>query len=212
MVMASDDSWSCWRRARRARSERWTRPSGRETRTRRPRRRRPATVAEPWGCVLVLCGSAPKRWVRGHGCSCGQHAFPGSASRPGIARVRTGCVARGPRLPRGRASRRARRELMPSFVNTFFRCHSTVRGLRKSAAPISGSSGRRGRAGRCAPPGSELVARVVAALADLLAGGQQLVPRTLGESLRAHREKRLARARSCSRASTRRPSRRSHSP
>src|SRR4051794_2013375 len=41
--------------------------------------------------------------------------------------------------------------------------------------------------------GSELVAGVVAALSDLLAGGQQLVPRTLGESLRAHREQRLAR-------------------
>src|SRR5215207_5369840 len=40
---------------------------------------------------------------------------------------------------------------------------------------------------------SELVAGVVAALADLLAGGQQLVPRTLGESVRAEREQRLAR-------------------
>src|SRR5829696_5995043 len=40
---------------------------------------------------------------------------------------------------------------------------------------------------------SELVAGVIAALADLLAGGQQLVPRTLGKSLRAHREQRLAR-------------------
>src|ERR687898_1034437 len=40
---------------------------------------------------------------------------------------------------------------------------------------------------------SELVAGVIAALADLLAGGQQLVPRTLGESLRAQREQHLAR-------------------
>src|SRR5829696_8415561 len=40
---------------------------------------------------------------------------------------------------------------------------------------------------------SELVAGVIAALADLLAGGQQLVPRTLGKSLRAHRKQRLER-------------------
>jgi hypothetical protein len=55
---------------------------------------------------------------------------------------------------RGNASRSARRELMPSLVNTFLRCHSTVRGLRKSSAPISGSSARRARGGRCAPPGA----------------------------------------------------------
>jgi hypothetical protein len=38
----------------------------------------------------------------------------------------------------GRASRRARRDLISSFVKTLWRCHSTVRGLRKSCAPISG--------------------------------------------------------------------------
>ena len=32
-----------------------------------------------------------------------------------------------------------RREAMPSFVNTLPRCHSTVRGLRNSSAPISAS-------------------------------------------------------------------------
>jgi hypothetical protein len=31
------------------------------------------------------------------------------------------------------------RELIPSLRNTFRRCHSTVRGLRNSRAPISGS-------------------------------------------------------------------------
>ena len=30
------------------------------------------------------------------------------------------------------------REWMPSLANTLRRCHSTVRGLRKSRAPISG--------------------------------------------------------------------------
>src|SRR5829696_2612739 len=38
----------------------------------------------------------------------------------------------------------------------------------------------------------ELVARVVAPLAHLLAGGQELVPGALGESLRPHREEHLA--------------------
>jgi hypothetical protein len=38
----------------------------------------------------------------------------------------------------GNASIRPRREVMPSLVNTLRRCHSTVRGLRNSWAPISG--------------------------------------------------------------------------
>ena len=83
---------------------------------------------------------------------------------------------------------------MPSLVNTFFRCHSTVRGLRNSSAPISGfvSPSRASRA-MCCLLRRELVARVVAALAHLLAGGQQLVPGALGEAVRAHRQERLAR-------------------
>jgi hypothetical protein len=38
----------------------------------------------------------------------------------------------------GSAERSSRRELIPSFPNTLRRCHSTVRGLRNSWAPISG--------------------------------------------------------------------------
>src|SRR5918993_3792493 len=34
--------------------------------------------------------------------------------------------------------RSSRREVTPSFVYTFRKCHSTVRGLRNSCAPISG--------------------------------------------------------------------------
>ena len=40
--------------------------------------------------------------------------------------------------PQGRASFSALRELIPSLVNTLRRCHSTVRGLMKRRAPISG--------------------------------------------------------------------------
>jgi hypothetical protein len=73
---------------------------------------------------------------------------------------------------------------MPSFTNTFRRCHSTVRGLRKSCAPISGV-----RQAVAREPGDlfllrgELIARVVAALSHVLAGGDQLAARTLGERL-----------------------------
>ena len=38
----------------------------------------------------------------------------------------------------GSAFASSRRERIPSLVNTWRRCHSTVRGLRKSRAPISG--------------------------------------------------------------------------
>ena len=60
--------------------------------------------------------------------------------------------------------------------------------------------------------GRQLVAGVVAPLADLLAGGQQLVPGALGEAAAPMARNASRARRSCSRASTRRPSRRSHSP
>jgi len=45
----------------------------------------------------------------------------------------------GPASPvrSGSAAWSSRRELMPSLVNTLRRCHSTVRGLMNSSAPIS---------------------------------------------------------------------------
>ena len=67
----------------------------------------------------------------------------------------------------------SRRDVMPSLANTLRRCHSTVRGLRNSRAPISGFE-RPSRASRaiCASCGvsSSRVSR--AALAHRLAGGR----------------------------------------
>ncbi len=61
--------------------------------------------------------------------------------------------------------------------------------------------------------GGQLVARLDPALAHRSAGGQQLNPGALGEPLRPHLgEHARCAARSCSRASIRRPWRRSHSP
>ena len=80
------------------------------------------------------------------------------------------------------------REVIPSLANTLPRCHSTVRELRKSRAPISGLD----RPSRASPaiwrswPG-ELVARVDGALARLLARGQKLAAGALGERLQADR-------------------------
>src|SRR5262249_35143376 len=59
----------------------------------------------------------------------------------------------------------------------------------------------------------ELVARVVAATADLLAGGEELVAGARRPNASAPIDTNAScAARSCSRASTRRPARRSHSP
>ena len=52
----------------------------------------------------------------------------------------------------GSAERSSRRELMPSFPNTLRRCHSTVRRLRNSWAPISGFVLPRPPTARSAPP------------------------------------------------------------
>ena len=83
---------------------------------------------------------------------------------------------------------------MPSLVNTLRRCHSTVRGLMYSCAPISGFV-RPSRASRaiCASCGGELVARLDRALAHGLTRGEQLDARTLGEAFGAHRGEHLVR-------------------
>ena len=74
-----------------------------------------------------------------------------------------------------------------SFVNTLCRCHSTVRGLRKSRAPISGfdSPSRASRA-ICRLLRGQLVARLDGACARL-ARGEQLPPCALCERLHPHR-------------------------
>ena len=94
----------------------------------------------------------------------------------------------------GSAARSSLRELIPSFPNTLPRCHSTVRGLRNSWAPIfrvrlpAGGQSRDLRFLR-----GQLVERLDRALAHCLAGGQQLAVGALGERLQAHvREHRVS--------------------
>ena len=81
---------------------------------------------------------------------------------------------------------------MPSFVNTLRRCHSTVRGLRNSSAPISGfvrpSPASRAMAASWAVSVGE---RRGGALAHRLAGGQQLPAGALGEPIGSHRGQHL---------------------
>ena len=104
--------------------------------------------------------------------------------------------------------------MIPSLKNTLRRCHSTVRPLMNSSAPISPllrpSSGEAGNVFllRC-----EFVLRVGYTFANLLTRGQQLHAVPVQRSFR-HPLPRTSRyaAPSCGRVSTRRPSRRSHSP
>ena len=85
------------------------------------------------------------------------------------------------------AERSSLRELIPSLPNILVRCHSTVRGLRNSWAPISGfvcpSPARRAT---CTSWGGQLVERLDRALAHRLARGEQLTARALGVRLCAH--------------------------
>ena len=86
------------------------------------------------------------------------------------------------------------RELIPSFVNTPRRCHSTVRGLMNSCAPISGFV-QPSVASRaiCASCGGELVTGVGRALAHGLAGGQALAAGAFGEPVHADLDVHLVR-------------------
>ena len=97
----------------------------------------------------------------------------------------------------------SRREWIPSLLNTLRRCHSTVRGLRNSRAPISGfDSPSRASPAICRSCASQIIARLHGPLAHLLAGRRQLAARALGERLHPDRSELSCAARSCTRAST----------
>ena len=111
------------------------------------------------------------------------------------------------------ASRRAQRDPMSSFAKTLLRCHSTVRRLRNSSAPISGlvrpSAARRAMRASCAvnssrPPTVRL--RTVSPVASAHAELVRRRPR--------HPCRRTSRWPTATwwRASTRRPCLRNHSP
>ena len=87
----------------------------------------------------------------------------------------------------GSAAASCRRELISSFVKTLRRCHSTVRALMNSCAPISGfDRPSRARRAICCSCGVSSCA-VVVALAHLLAGCDQLTAGAFSERLHADR-------------------------
>ena len=103
--------------------------------------------------------------------------------------------AGGPACARCASTRRSsRRELIPSLVNTLPRCHSTVRALRNSWAPISvlvwPSRASRAMDASCAVSSVRVCA---ARLCARLAGGQQFAPGALGERRGTHRGQYLVR-------------------
>ena len=91
-------------------------------------------------------------------------------------------------------SRSSRRERIPSLANTLRRCHSTVRGLRNSCAPISGfdnpSRASRAICRSCGVSSSRVSA---CACRTRLAGGEQLTSGALRERLHADRLEQLVR-------------------
>ena len=140
----------------------------------------------------------------------------GIRSRP--CATSSGSVRPGPRRGRrerpraGNASSRPLRELTPDLSNTFRRCHSTVRALMKSSAPISGLVRPSRPLGDVLLLWCEIVQGVDVSLADLFAGGQQLSTGSVGEAVGAFEANASYARCSWSRASDRRCSRRSHSP
>ena len=102
--------------------------------------------------------------------------------RPGPARTRSWQARR----------RSSWRERIPSLPNTLRRCHSTVRGLRNSRAPISGFDSPSRASSRDLPLlRGQIVARLDRPLAHLLARRQQLPARALGERLHPDRRELL---------------------
>jgi threonine aldolase len=84
----------------------------------------------------------------------------------------------------GGRSAEFRRESTPSFVNTLRRCHSTVRGLMNSSAPVARSSRRTTRAGRTGePPGYGSVMEPMRRSLSLHAPLRRMPHRVLGELL-----------------------------
>ena len=149
----------------------------------------------PLGLLPGLCpGSSRSR---------GSSRFPTRELRP--------CVTSAVVL--GRTLARSRRERMSSLLNTLRRCHSTVRGLRNSRAPISGfeSPSRASRAicRSCAVRSSRVSAARLRTFSPV--AESSLRARSANASIPISTSISWA-ARSCSRASTRRFSRRNHSP
>ena len=112
-----------------------------------------------------------------------------------------------------RRARSSLRELMPNLVNTLLRCHSTVRALRKSCAPISGFD-KPSRASRAICSSCDVSSSRVsrAPLAYLLAGCEQLAAGALGERLHADRDEHVVGGPQLLTRVEARPCRRSHSP
>ena len=109
----------------------------------------PARLLRPELTRLSNPNAASRQHRRPRSCQRGLHARSRSAhrcrssllGRSGAARREmqlAGSYAEMAQPARQRVPQRAKRELMPSFRKILRRCHSTVRGLRNSCAPICG--------------------------------------------------------------------------